>query len=288
MEIQKKYIEIKGKKMAVIDEGNGEPIIFLHGNPTSSYLWRNIAPNFLNTNRIIIPDLIGMGDSEKLDGINNPEYSFIGHYDFLSKLLETLDLDENQHLVIHDWGCALGLMYARLNSDKIKSISFMEGIAVPLTWEKWPEVARKIFSLLRTDAGEELVLQKNFFVERLLFNDPITPMSDNDKEEYLKPYLDKGEGRRPTLTWPRNIPLDGTEPSETLDEIILNAEFHYESEIPKLFINANPGLILTGEQRDEIRKWSSIKEVEVKGNHFIQEDSSEEITNHLKEFYNSL
>ncbi len=288
MKIQKKYIEVREKKMAVIDEGVGEPIIFLHGNPTSSHLWRNIAPNFLNTNRIIVPDLIGMGDSEKLDGIDNPEYSFIGHYDFLSQLLEILDLGENQHLVIHDWGCALGLMYARLNSDKIKSISFMEGIAVPLTWEKWPEVARKIFSLLRTDAGEELVLQKNFFVERLLFNDPITPMSDSDKEEYLKPYLDEGEGRRPTLTWPRNIPLDGTEPSETLDEVILNAEFHSSSEIPKLFINANPGLILTGEQRDEIRKWSSIKEVEVKGNHFIQEDSSEEITNHLKDFYNSL
>ena len=179
-------------------------------------------------------------------------------------------------------------MYARLNSDRIKSISFMEGIAVPLTWEKWPEVARKIFLLLRTDAGEELVLQKNFFVERLLFNDPITPMSDNDKEEYLKPYLDEGEGRRPTLTWPRNIPLEGTEPSETLDEVILNAKFHSSSDISKLFINANPGLILTGEQRDEIRKWSSIKEVEVKGNHFIQEDSSKEITNHLKEFYNSL
>ena len=204
------------------------------------------------------------------------------------KLLDSLDLEENQHLVIHDWGCALGLMYARLNSDKIKSISFMEGIAVPLTWEKWPEVARKIFSLLRTDAGEELVLQKNFFVERLLFNDPITPMSDSDKEEYLKPYLDEGEGRRPTLTWPRNIPLDGTEPSDTLDEVVLNAEFHSTSEIPKLFINADPGLILTGEQRDEIRKWNSIREVEVKGNHFIQEDSSEEITNHLKEFYNSL
>ena len=288
MEIQKKYIEVRGKKMAVIDEGVGESIIFLHGNPTSSHLWRNIAPNFLKTNRIIVPDLIGMGDSEKLDGIDNSEYSFIGHYDFLSKLLEILDLGKSQHLVIHDWGCALGLMYARLNSDKIKSISFMEGIAVPLTWEKWPEVARKIFSLLRTNAGEELVLEKNFFVERLLFNDPITPMSDNDKEEYLKPYLDEGEGRRPTLTWPRNIPLDGTEPSETLDEVILNAEFHNSSDIPKLFINANPGLILTGEQRDEIRKWSSIKEVEVKGNHFIQEDSSKEITNHLKEFYNSL
>ena len=288
MNLQKKYLEINGKNMAVIDEGSGEPIVFLHGNPTSSYLWRNIAPNFIETNRIIVPDLIGMGDSEKLEGEDNPEYNFIGHYDYLSKLLENLDLGENIHLVIHDWGCALGLMYARLNSENIKSITFMEGIAVPLTWEKWPEVATKIFSLLRTEAGEELVLEKNFFVERLLFGDPITPMSDEDKKEYLKPYLDQGESRRPTLTWPRNIPLDGTEPDETLFEVKENAKFHSNSEIPKLFINAVPGLILTGEQREEIRKWKNLSEVEVKGNHFIQEDSPEEISICLKDFYDSL
>ena len=288
MEIQKKYIEIGDKKMAVIDEGVGEPIVFLHGNPTSSYLWRNIAPNFKETNRIIVPDLIGMGDSEKLDGINNPNYNLMGHYNFLDQLLNKLEIGNNIHFVIHDWGCALGLIYARLNSEKIKSITFMEGIAIPLTWEKWPEIARKIFSLFRTDAGEELVLEKNFFVERLLLTDPISPMSEEDKKEYLRPYLDEGESRRPTLTWPRNIPLDGEEPKETLEAVKANAEFHASSSIPKLFINADPGLLLVGEQREEIRTWKNLEEVTVKGNHFVQEDSPQEITDYLKNFISKL
>ena len=288
MEIQKKYIEIGDKKMAVIDEGVGEPIVFLHGNPTSSYLWRNIAPNFKETNRIIVPDLIGMGDSEKLDGIDNPNYNLMGHYNFLDQLLNKLEIGNNIHFVIHDWGCALGLIYARLNSEKIKSITFMEGIAIPLTWEKWPEIARKIFSLFRTDAGEELVLEKNFFVERLLLTDPISPMSEEDKKEYLRPYLDEGESRRPTLTWPRNIPLDGEEPKETLEAVKANAEFHASSSIPKLFINADPGLLLVGEQREEIRTWKNLEEVTVKGNHFIQEDSPQEITDYLKNFISKL
>ena len=288
MEIQKKYIEIGDKKMAVIDEGVGEPIVFLHGNPTSSYLWRNIAPNFKETNRIIVPDLIGMGDSEKLDGIDNPNYNLMGHYNFLDQLLNKLEIGNNIHFVIHDWGCALGLIYARLNSEKIKSITFMEGIAIPLTWEKWPEIARKIFSLFRTDAGEELVLEKNFFVERLLLTDPISPMSEKDKKEYLRPYLDEGESRRPTLTWPRNIPLDGEEPKETLDAVKANAEFHASSSIPKLFINADPGLLLVGEQREEIRTWKNLEEVTVKGNHFVQEDSPQEITDYLKSFISKL
>ena len=288
MEIQKKYIEIAGKKMAVIDEGSGEPIVFLHGNPTSSYLWRNIAPNFKETNRIIVPDLMGMGDSEKLDGIDNPSYNLMGHYDFLDQLLDKLEIGNNIHFVIHDWGCALGMIYARLNSEKIKSITFMEGIAIPLTWEKWPEIARKIFSLFRSDAGEELVLEKNFFVERLLLTDPISPMSEEDKKEYLRPYINAGESRRPTLTWPRNIPLDGKEPMETLEAVKANSEFHSSSSIPKLFINADPGLLLVGEQREEIRSWKNLEEVTVKGNHFIQEDSPEEITNYLKSFINKL
>ena len=288
MEIQKKYIEIAGKKMAVIDEGFGEPIVFLHGNPTSSYLWRNIAPNFKETNRIIVPDLMGMGDSEKLDGIDNPSYNLMGHYDFLDQLLDKLEIGNNIHFVIHDWGCALGMIYARLNSEKIKSITFMEGIAIPLTWEKWPEIARKIFSLFRSDACEELVLEKNFFVERLLLTDPISPMSEEDKKEYLRPYINAGESRRPTLTWPRNIPLDGKEPIETLEAVKANSEFHSSSSIPKLFINADPGLLLVGEQREEIRTWKNLEEVTVKGNHFIQEDSPEEITNYLKSFINKL
>ena len=283
----KKYIDVKGKKLAYIDQGKGDAIVFIHGNPTSSYLWRNIAPNFIKSHRIIVPDLIGMGDSEKLGGVDNPEYSFNGHYNFLDEFLIKLNLGEKINLVIHDWGCGLGLKFARLHPEIISSITFMEGITVPLKWEQWPEAGTKIFKLFRSEVGEELILDKNIFVERILFADPITPMSDETKEEYLRPFLNSGEDRRPTLTFPRNIPLDG-EPNDTYVEINKNAEFHKNSNIPKLFINADPGFLLVGSQRDEVRDWNNLKEVTVKGNHFIQEDSPDEITVHIKDFINNL
>jgi|TARA_B100000085_G_scaffold99363_1_gene90426 haloalkane dehalogenase len=283
----KKYIDVKDKKLAYIDQGKGDAIVFIHGNPASSYLWRNIAPNFIKSHRIIVPDLIGMGDSEKLGGVDNPEYSFNGHYNFLDEFLIKLNLGEKINLVIHDWGCGLGLKFARLHPEIISSITFMEGITVPLKWEQWPEAGTKIFKLFRSEVGEELILDKNIFVERILFADPITPMSDKTKEEYLRPFLNPGEDRRPTLTFPRNIPLDG-EPNDTYVEINKNAEFHKNSNIPKLFINADPGFLLVGSQRDEVRNWNNLKEVTVKGNHFIQEDSPDEITAHIKDFINNL
>lgn len=283
----KKFIEIKNTKIAYIDEGKGDAIIFIHGNPTSSYLWRNIAPNFKKYYRVIVPDLVGMGDSEKLDGIDNPGYSFNGQYEYLDSFLKELDLGTRMHLVIHDWGCGLGLKFARLNSDVISSITFMEGVTVPLTWDQWPEAGTKIFKLFRSDAGEELILDKNFFVERILFNDPIDPMSEETKNEYLRPFIQQGEDRRPTLTFPRNIPFN-TEPLNTYNEIAKNAQFHSESSIPKLFINADPGFLLVGTQRDEVRSWKNTKEVIVKGNHFIQEDSPLEITAHIKTFLSEL
>ena len=283
----KTYIDVKDKKLAYIDQGKGDAIVFIHGNPASSYLWRNIAPNFIKSHRIIVPDLIGMGDSEKLEGVDNPEYSFNGHYNFLDEFLIKLNLGEKINLVIHDWGCGLGLKFARLHPEIISSITFMEGITVPLKWEQWPEAGTKIFKLFRSEVGEELILDKNIFVERILFADPITPMSDKTKEEYLRPFLNPGEDRRPTLTFPRNIPLDG-EPNDTYVEINKNAEFHKNSNIPKLFINADPGFLLVGSQRDEVRNWNNLKEVTVKGNHFIQEDSPDEITAHIKDFINNL
>ena len=283
----KKYIDVKDKKLAYIDQGKGDAIVFIHGNPASSYLWRNIAPNFIKSHRIIVPDLIGMGDSEKLGGVDNPEYSFNGQYNFLDEFLIKLNLGEKINLVIHDWGCGLGLKFARLHPEIISSITFMEGITVPLKWEQWPEAGTKIFKLFRSEVGEELILDKNIFVERILFADPITPMSDETKDEYLRPFLNPGEDRRPTLTFPRNIPLDG-EPNDTYVEINKNAEFHKNSNIPKLFINADPGFLLVGSQRDEVRNWNNLKEVTVKGNHFIQEDSPDEITAHIKDFINNL
>ena len=283
----KNFLKVRGKNLAYIDEGEGDAIVFIHGNPTSSYLWRNIAPNFNSSHRVIVPDLMGMGDSEKLDGIDNPGYSFNGQYDYLEEFLDQLNLGQQIHLVIHDWGCGLGLKYARLHSDSILSISFMEGVTVPLTWDQWPDTGTKIFKLFRSEAGEELILDKNFFVERLLLHDPINPMSEESKNEYLRPFVSSGEDRRPTLTFPRSIPFN-EEPLDTYNEIKMNADFHSTSDIPKLFINADPGFLLVGTQRDEVRSWVNTKEVTVKGNHFIQEDSPEDITNHIKDFLASL
>ena len=287
MKYTKKYAEINNKKMAYIDEGNGDTFLFLHGNPTSSYLWRNIAPHVEDIGRVVIPDLIGMGDSEKLDGVDNEGYKYHGQYGYLTGLLETLDLGNDIHLIIHDWGSAMGFQFARENPDRVKSITYMEAIVMPLTWEQWPDAATKIFQLFRSDAGEELVLEKNFFVERILLADSATGYTDEEKAEYIRPFLEEGEDRRPTLTWPRQIPLDG-EPNAVVEEVRKNAEFHKDSEIPKLFINANPGSILVGEQREFARTWKNQTEITVSGNHFVQEDSSEEIGTALREFTKDL
>ena len=287
MKYTKKYAEINNKKMAYIDEGKGDTFLFLHGNPTSSYLWRNIAPHVEKMGRVVIPDLIGMGDSEKLDGIDNEGYKYHGQYGYLTGLLENLDLGNDIHLIIHDWGSAMGFQFARENPDRVKSITYMEAIVMPLTWEQWPDAATKIFQLFRSDAGEELVLEKNFFVERILLADSATGYTDEEKAEYIRPFLEEGEDRRPTLTWPRQIPLDG-EPNAVVEEVRKNAEFLKDSEIPKLFINANPGSILVGEQREFARTWKNQTEITVSGNHFVQEDSSEEIGTALRDFVKAL
>lgn len=287
MKYTKKYQEVRNKKMAYVDEGNGDTFLFLHGNPTSSYLWRNIAPHVEDLGRVVIPDLIGMGDSDKLDGVDNEGYKYHGQYGYLTELFDQLDLGNNIHLIIHDWGSAMGFQFARENPDRIKSITYMEAIVMPLTWEQWPDAATKIFGLFRSEAGEELVLEKNFFVERILLADSATGYTDEEKAEYIRPFINAGEDRRPTLTWPRQIPLDG-DPSEVVEEVRKNSEFHKDSEIPKLFINADPGSILVGEQREFARTWKNQTEVTVSGNHFVQEDSSEEIGSALKNFVKAL
>ena len=283
----KKYKEILGKQMAYLDEGSGQSIVFLHGNPASSFLWRNITPFVKDLGRVVVPDLIGMGDSEKLEGIDNPDYQYHGQYKYLSSLLDELDLGEEINLVIHDWGSAMGFHYARENANKIKSITFMEAIVMPLTWDQWPENARNIFQLMRSDVGEEIVLEKNIFVEKILLNDSADGFTDEEKAEYIRPFKNAGEDRRPTLTWPRQIPVDGS-PQAVIDEVIKNGEFHKDSNIPKLFINADPGSILVGEQREFVRSWKNLQEVAVKGNHFIQEHSPNEIGTAIKDFLDSL
>ena len=279
----KKYKEILGKQMAYLDEGSGQSIVFLHGNPASSFLWRNITPFVKDQGRVVVPDLIGMGDSEKLEGEDNPDYQYHGQYKFLSALLDSLDLGNDINLVIHDWGSAMGFQYARENSDRIKSITFMEAIVMPLSWDQWPENARNIFQLMRSEAGEEIVLEKNVFVERILLNDSAKGFSDEEKAEYLRPFKNPGEDRRPTLSWPRQIPIDGS-PQTVIDGVSKNGEFHKNSDIPKLFINADPGSILVGRQREFVRSWKNLQEITVRGNHFIQEHSPDEIGVALKEF----
>jgi haloalkane dehalogenase len=228
-----------------------------------------------------------MGDSEKLEGTDNPDYQYHGQYKYLSNLLDSLDLGNEVNLVIHDWGSAMGFQYARENSNRIKSITFMEAIVAPLSWDDWPENARNIFQLMRSEAGEEIVLEKNVFVERILLNDSANGFSEEEKTEYIRPFKNPGEDRRPTLTWPRQIPVDGS-PQAVIEEVTKNGEFHKNSEIPKLFINADPGSILVGDQREFVRSWKNLKEVTVKGNHFVQEHSPNEIGDALKNFLESI
>ena len=281
----KKYLEVYGKRMAFVNEGEGDPTVFLHGNPTSSYLWRNIMPYAEGSGRVIAPDLIGMGDSEKLDNPGTNSYTFQEHAKYLYKLFEKLDLN-NVNLVIHDWGSALGFNWTRLNPSKVKSIIYMEAITSPIeSWEDWPENARNIFQAFRSDAGEELVLEKNMFVERILAGDGA--LSEEEMKVYLKPFKNPGEDRRPTLTWPRQIPIAG-EPEDVVKIASDYEKFLSSSNIPKLFIDADPGSILVGKQREKARLWPNQKEVTVKGGHFIQEISPNEIGEHIKEFLSSL
>jgi len=281
----KSFITINGKNLAYVDSGEGDPIVFLHGNPTSSYLWRNVMPHLEGMGRLIAPDLVGMGDSDKLDDSGPGRYTFIEHAEYLYALFDELDLN-NVTLVIHDWGSALGFNWAALNPEKIKSIIYMEAITGPIeSWDDWPEQARNIFQLFRSDAGEELILEKNFFVERVFAGDVgmHRALEKQELDAYIKPFEEEGESRRPTLTWPRQIPIEG-EPKEVVEIAKNYAKFMNETQIPKLFINADPGSILIGKQREVARKWPNQKEVTVKGGHFIQEVSPDEIGESIKNF----
>ena len=275
--IKKKYIKILDKNIAYFDEGHGDNLIFIHGNPTSSYLWRNIIHSLKLKYRCIAPDLIGMGDSDKLNNVSNQSYSFFEHKKWLNEFIDNLNLEKKFHLVLHDWGSALGFDYAKENEDKISGIVYMEAIVCPLEWNDWPENARNIFKLLRGEAGEDLIYNKNIFIEKILPSSTIRDLSEQEMQEYRKPYLSEGYDRQPTLSWPRQIPLGGK--PENINKLVYDySEFMKETNINKLFINAKPGSILVGRQRNFCRTWKNQKEVTVRGIHFIQEDSPNEIS----------
>lgn len=282
---ERKRLSVLDSEIAYVDVGKGNPIIFLHGNPTSSYLWRNIIPYCEDLGRCLAPDLIGMGQSGK-----NPagSYRFVDHFRYLDAWLEAVGAIENVTLVIHDWGSALGFHWAYTHLQQIRAIAYMEAIVRPVSWEEWPEAARGIFQGLRSAKGEELVLERNMFIERILPASILRQLSEEEMDSYRRPFLAPGESRRPTLTWPREIPFDG-EPHDVYEIVSNYARWlAYNEQLPKLFINADPGIILTGNQREFCRAWPNQTEVTVKGLHFIQEDSPHEIGQALAKFVQNL
>ncbi len=277
-EPKKSFIDVLGRRMAYVEAGDpsGRPIVFLHGNPTSSYLWRNVWPHVAALGRIIVPDLIGMGDSDKLPESGPGSYRFVEHRKYLDALLAQLNVANEVTLVLHDWGSALGFDWARRTPSAVRGICYMEGIVRPVTWEEWPDAARKVFQGFRSPAGEAMALENNVFVERVLPGSILRKLSDAEMAVYRRPFAAPGEGRRPTLTWPRQIPIEGA-PIDVVEIVDAYADWLAVADVPKLFVNAEPGAILTGPQRDFCRGWPRQTEVTVKGSHFIQEDSPHEI-----------
>ena len=284
---EKKFVDINDSRMAYIDEGEGDAIVFQHGNPTSSYLWRNVMPHCKGLGRLIACDLIGMGDSEKLNPSGRDRYSYTEQREFLYTLWDKLDLGDNVVFVIHDWGSALGFEWANRHRDRVQGIAYMEGIVTPLTWNDWPENATRVFQGFRSESGEEMVLNKNLFVEGVLPSAVMRGLTEDEMAVYRKPFAEPGEDRRPTLSWPRQIPIEGR-PGDVVKVVEDYGRWLARSDLPKLFINADPGSILVGRQREICRAWPNQTEVTVKGTHFIQEDSPDEIGTAVAEFVRGL
>jgi haloalkane dehalogenase len=283
----KQFVEIGNKKMAYVEMGEGDPVVFQHGNPTSSYLWRNIMPHLADQARCIAVDLIGMGDSDKLDDPGPDSYRFVDHREYLFAAWEALGISDRVTLVIHDWGSALGFHWAQQNPDAVLGLCYMEAVVRPATWDDWPEAARPVFQGFRSDAGESMVLEKNIFVEKVLPGSILRDLTDEEMEIYRRPFVNPGEDRRPTLTWPRQIPIDGR-PADVHEIVTSYSNWLLETEIPKLFVNADPGAILTGRQREFCRTFPNQQEVTVKGSHFLQEDSPDEIGESIAAWHKSI
>jgi len=274
--IDLQYIKVLGKRIAYRETGSGDPIIFLHGNPTSSYLWRNIMPHTAPLGRCIAPDLIGMGDSEQLDSTEPDRYRFICHRRYLDAMLDALDIGDRVTLVLHDWGSALGFDWARRHADRVAGIVYMEALVRSISWDEWPAQSRPLFEALRSEAGEELILDKNVFIERILPASIMRKLSDTEMTVYRKPFTIPGDSRAPMLAWPRELPIDG-EPADVVEIVNQYTDWLATTSIPKLFINAEPGAVLVGAARETCRQWPQQDEVTVPGIHFIQEDSADEI-----------
>jgi haloalkane dehalogenase len=284
---QKTFTTVKGRRMAYVEHGSGDAIVFQHGNPTSSYLWRNIMPYCEGLGRLIACDLIGMGDSDKLENSGPERYTYAEQCSYLFALWDQLGLGTKIIFVLHDWGSGMGFDWASRNRERVQGIAYMESIVTPLTWVDWPENARRVFQGFRSESGEEMILQKNIFVERVLPSSVMRTLSEEEMEVYRRPFARAGEDRRPTLTWPRMIPIDG-EPPDVVKVVENYAGWLAQADVPKLFVNAEPGSILVGRQREICRAWPNQTEVTVKGLHFLQEDSPDAIGRALSDFVGGL
>ena len=285
---EKKFIEIKGRKMAYLDEGEGAPIVFQHGNPTSSYLWRKVMPACVGLGRLIACDLIGMGDSEKLPNSGPDRYTYAEHREFLFALWEELGLKRDVVLVIHDWGSTLGFDWASQYPDRVQGIVYMEAAPLPLTWDDFPdETSRGAFGAFRSDAGEDMVLRDNVFVESFLIEAERRNLTEADKAEYRRPFLQAGEDRRPTLTWPRQISLNGA-PEDVTEIVTKFSTWLGESATPKLWVRGEPGFITNGRLAAYCERLKNQIEVKVPGQHFLQEESGPEIGEAVAHFVRSL
>ena len=271
--LSKTTVDVLDSRMAYHERGEGAPILFLHGNPTSSYLWRNVLPALEGRGRLIVPDLIGMGDSGKLPNATADTYRFVTHSRYLAAFIDAVIGPAKQILfVIHDWGSALGFDWANRHRDRVRGIAYMEGIVRPIAgWEEWSPQATPIFQGFRSEKGESLILDRNMFVERVLPGSISRQLTDTEMAEYRKPFATR-EDRWPTLTWPRQIPIAG-EPADVVRIVADYAAWMAQNELPKLFVNADPGAILIGAVREFCRSWNNQSEVTVAGSHFIQEDS---------------
>lgn len=293
--MEKHFASVFDHRMAYVDTApggheSGLTILLLHGNPTSSFLWRDVIPRLEGLGRCIAPDLIGMGDSDKLALSGPNRYTFREHRRYLDGLLLELGLTAAGRivLVVHDWGSALGFDWACRHPHAVVGIAYMESIVAPVTWDDWPEEARGIFQAFRSPKGEELILERNYFVEKILPLSVLSPLPDEVMDVYRRPFQEPGEGRRPTLTWPRQIPIEG-EPADVVADVeAYGAWLASEDSPPKLFVNAEPGSILVGKQRESCRAWPNQTEVTVPGLHFVQEDSGDAIGAAIADFIRTL
>lgn len=274
--IDKRFVDVDGLRMAYVEQGHGDPIVFLHGNPTSSFLWRDVIPAVAGLGRCLAPDLLGMGDSDKLPDSGPDSYTFMHHRRYLDAWLQAVAATDRVVLVLHDWGSALGFDWARRHPQAVRGIAYMEAIVRPVAWTDFPPEFAGIFRALRSPAGEHMVLDDNMFVEALLPGGVLTPLPPDVHQEYRRPFSTPGESRRPILTWARQIPVDG-DPADVAAIVADYSQWMAGNAIPKLFINADPGATLVGVPRDFCRDWPNQTEVTVPGIHLIQEDSADQI-----------